>query len=238
LYGIVALATFFFSKRKIRFTLSFLCWMVALLCLPMLFSSPSFILHSYTDWFHSLVKKNVQNAEGTLYNGMQDISVQGMIRRVFQSPALSQLWVLLPAAVMVLLPLLKTRSYHFYKFRLLYLAMSLITVVIFSSSAESPTYIIAVAGAAIWFVVQPKPYNGLAITLLILVLVFTSLSTTDLFPRYIKVNYIVHYSLKALPCFVLWLVIWKQLMVTKVSHWKSLEAGNDPSDRTPPAQVS
>lgn len=236
IYGIIALATFFFSKNKTCFTLSFFCWMVVLLCLPMLFSSPSFILHSYTDWFTALVQKNIQNAEGTLYNGMQDISVQGMIRRVFQSPSFSQVWVLLPAAVMVLLPLVKTRSYQFYPFRLLYLAMSLITVVIFSSSAESPTYIIAVAGAAIWFVVQPKQYSRLAITLLIFVLLFTSLSTTDLFPHYIKVNFIVRYSLKALPCFIVWLVAWKQLMFTNSLQWKMLEAGsNHPSGNMPAA---
>ena len=219
IYGIAALACFFFSKHKMRFVLSFTGWLLVLLCLPMLFSSPAFVLQSYSDWYHALVEKDMQNAAGTLLNGMQDISVQGIIRRVLQNAAFPQLWVLAPAAIMVLLPLVKTKQYAAQTFRLLYLALSLITVVIFSSSAESPTYVIAVAGAAIWFVVQPQPYSRQAIALLIFVLLLTSLSTTDLFPRYIKVNFIVRYSLKALPCFVVWLVAWWQLMFGDVQNW-------------------
>jgi len=212
LYGIVALASFFFSKHKLRFVLSFFGWMIVLFCLPMLFSSPSFVVQSYIDWYHSLVEKDMKNA-GLLAGGhMQDISVQGMVRRIFKNPSFSQLWVLVPAAIMTLLPLLRKKAYAAPMFRTLYAALVLIATVVFSSAAESATYVIAVTGVAMWFVAQPRPYHPWAIAMLVLVLLVTSLSATDLFPTYLKVNIVRAYSLKALPCFMVWAIIWAQLM--------------------------
>jgi hypothetical protein len=215
IYGVIALVSFLFSKHKIRFVLFFLMWMGILFCLPMLISSPHFIVQSYADWYHSLIFKNNKNAGNTLAGGMQDISVQGMFRRILRQPAFSQLWVLVPAAIMFVLPLTKIQAYRSQLFRLLYLALSLITVVIFSSSAESPTYVIALAGVGLWFVLQPSPPPKWVMAVLIFVLLLTSLSATDLFPRFIKKNYIVPYALKALPCLVVWVIIWWQLISQK-----------------------
>ncbi len=227
LYGIIALVSFLFSKHKIRFVLSFAFWMVVLFCLPMLISSPHFITQSYVDWYHAIIDKNIQNTDGTLVGGMQDISVQGMIRRMMRNPNFSQLWVLIPAGLLYVLPLAKIKAYRSQLFRLLYLALSLIMVVIFSSSAESPTYVIAVAGVGLWFVLQPSPPAKWAMAALVFVLLLTSLSATDLFPRFLKKNFIVAYSLKALPCLVVWLIIWWQLMRQKfyVSSEEHLLAG-------------
>jgi hypothetical protein len=121
------------------------------------------------------------------------------------------LWLLLPAGVLYLLPLLRFKVYRSTAFHLFYLALSLITVVIFSSSAESPTYIIALAGVGIWYVAQPLPRHKWTIALLTFVVLLTSLSSTDLFPRYLRSNFILPYALKALPCFIVWLVLVWQL---------------------------
>ncbi|RZJ85639.1 MAG: DUF2029 domain-containing protein, partial [Chryseobacterium sp.] len=48
LYGIIGLAFFLFSDNKLALVLSFIFWMAVLFCLPMLYSSPHFILQSYT----------------------------------------------------------------------------------------------------------------------------------------------------------------------------------------------
>jgi hypothetical protein len=87
------------------------------------------------------------------------------------------------------------------------LANVLIFTVIFSTSAESPTYIIAFAGVAIWFVIQPRPYNWYTISLFVFAFLLTSLSPSDLFPKFIKETYIKPYSLKALPCVLIWIRI-------------------------------
>jgi hypothetical protein len=79
----------------------------------------------------------------------------------------------------------------------------LIWVIIFNHKAESATFIIASSGVALWFFSSPKSY--LNILLAILVLVFTILSPTDLFPTYLRTHYVIPYLLKVFPCILVWL---------------------------------
>jgi hypothetical protein len=211
IYGIVGIAFFFFSKDKLRFFLSFIGWLIVFFCLPMLFSSPAYIVQCYQDWYHSLVEKNSTNIVIDVL-GMQDISLMGMVRRIFRINTLPNFWLTAPAAILYALPFLRIKQYQYLNFRLSYLALALIGVVIFSSGAESPTYVIAVAGVAIWFVIQNMPKSNWVIALLVLTFILTILSPTDIIPRFIRQEYIVRYSLKALPCFIAWCVLIFQLL--------------------------
>lgn len=205
IYGIGALLFFVFSKHKIRFIFSFIFWMIVLTVLPMLYSSPQYIITSYHQWFESLVNKNEENVTGYQLAGYQDISVMGMIRRITQNPSFYNSYVLIPAALLIVAPLLRFKQYVNKNFRLSYLAIVLLSVVIFSSSAESSTYVIAVCGAGLWYILQYKQNKKWINALLMLLFLLTILSPTDLFPNYIKDHFIRAYSLKALPCFVIWL---------------------------------
>lgn len=216
IYGIVGIAFFFFSENKLRFFLSFIGWIIIFFCLPMLLSSPAFVIQSYQDWAHSLVEKNATNIIIETV-GMQDISLMGMIRRIFQIGNLPNYWFTVPAAFLYILPFLRSSQYANLNFRLSYLALALIGVVIFSSSAESPTYIIAVIGLAIWYVIQEQPRTIFPILLLIITFLLTILSPTDLIPRNIR-ELIVHYSLKALPCCIIWFVLIYQLLRKEFSN--------------------
>ncbi len=215
LYGIVGIAFFLFSKHKIQFSLSFIFWLVVLFCLPMLISSPSFIIGSYVEWYHTLVAKDTANT----MSDMQNISVMGMLRHIFKTEHLN-LAVTLVAALFYALPFLRIRQLTNLNFRLSYLALALIGVVIFSSSAESPTYIIAMAAVGIWYVIQDQK-NWPVVSLLVFCLLFTSLSATDFFPQYIRTNLLRPYSLKALPCFIVWLVLVFQLLTKDFSSLKT-----------------
>ena len=206
LYGIAGLLFFVFSRRKLTFTWSFVFWIAVLFCLPMVLSSPAFIVQSYHDWLDALIVKNSKNIGDLSVSNMQDICVMGMIRRIFNPAGFADWMVLLPAAALLALPLLRFSQYKHLSFRLSYLALVLISVVIFSTSAESATYVIAVAGVAIWYILHcgHKPATWVH-AVLIFMLVFTSLSPTDLFPAYLKRHLVRPYSLKALPCFIVWL---------------------------------
>lgn len=206
LYSIVGLVLFLFTDKKIAFVVSFILWVIVLFALPMLISSPEFIIQSYQDWFHSLVEKNGTNIDISIASGMQDISVGGMIRRVFNLQHLPNYFITVPAGLLVLLPLLRFKQFNAEKFTLTYYCMLLISVVIFSSSAESPTYIIAVTGIAIWFSIQ-EGLNKKQVALLVFLFLFTILSPTDLFPKPIRDGFFVKYAMKALPCFIAWLTI-------------------------------
>ena len=203
LYGIVGLAFFFFSDNKLRLILSLMFWSIVLFILPMPFSSPSFVIQSYYDWYMSLIEKNAQNATST----MQDICVMGIIRRVFNYPQLSNLVVMVPALVLFGLSYLRIKNFRDTPYQLIILASTLIFTVIFSTGSESPTYIIAFVGVAIWYMNLERPVTKLEIGLLVFALIITSLSPSDLFPKYINKTYIKPYALKALPCFVIWLRI-------------------------------
>jgi Glycosyltransferase family 87 len=211
LYGIVGLAFWFFSKEKIKYIWYFLLWSIVLFILPMLISSPQYIVQTYFDWYNSLVEKN--NVNQVLVNAVgnrQDISIMGLVRRVFGFNNFSNLIFIIPGFLLQVFPLLKFKCYDNMIFNLRYLASILIFVIIFSTSSESPTYIIATTGVAIWFLTQSFPIKKWVWFLLIFVIIITSLTATDLFPVHIR-RFFVFYSIKALPCIVVWFVCIYQL---------------------------
>ncbi len=213
LYGIVGLAFFFFSKNKMKFIGSLAIWSIVFFLLPMAISSPEFILNSYSEWFTRLVEKNNENAS---LNSMQDISIMGMVRKTLNMPHLSNMLFLIPGLLLFGLPYLRFNMYSNKKFQLLLLASVLIFTVIFSSGSESPTYIIAFAGVAIWFVIQEEKTKWTWF-LFIFAMILTSFSPSDLFPKYIKETYIKPYALKALPCVLIWFQITYELITTQFS---------------------
>lgn len=208
LYGIVGLAFFFFTKNKLKFIIGCFIAFVVLFALPMVISSPAFVIQSYSDWYHSLAHKNDLNASLTSF---QDISLMGIVRRATGNINIPNAPFLLVGLVLFGLPYLRIKQYKHLGFRLMLLASTLIFTVIFSSGSESPTYIIAFAGIAIWFMVQQNPKKGWIIALFIFAFILTSLSPTDIFPRSVK-EFIRLYSLKALPCVIIWLTIVYQMM--------------------------
>lgn len=208
LYGIVGLAFFFFTKNKLKFIIGCFIAFVVLFALPMVISSPAFVIQSYSDWYHSLAHKNDLNASLTSF---QDISLMGIVRRATGNINIPNAPFLLVGLVLFGLPYLRIKQYKHLGFRLMLLASTLIFTVIFSSGSESPTYIIAFAGIAIWFMVQQNPKKGWIIALFVFAFILTSLSPTDIFPRSVK-EFIRLYSLKALPCVIIWLTIVYQMM--------------------------
>ncbi|TDG36149.1 DUF2029 domain-containing protein [Pedobacter changchengzhani] len=218
LYGIVGLAFFFFTKKKLKFIIAGIFGLLILFILPMAISSPSFIIQSYSDWFNSLVHKNTTNASLTSF---QDISIMGMARRISGDVNIPNLPFLVFGVVLFGLPYLRVKQFKHAGFQLMLLASTLIFTVIFSSGSESPTYIIAFAGVAIWFTVQPNK-NNWKIGLLIFALILTSLSPTDIFPHSVK-EFIRLNSLKALPCVIIWFVIIYQMLKEDFSYYLPTE---------------
>jgi hypothetical protein len=208
LYGIVGLAFFFFVKEKPKFIAYCIFWAIIFFALPMLFYGHEYILSQYKEWYLSLSAKQLENA--TLVS-WQDISVMGLFRRISGDASIPNLPFLITGIILFCLPYLRIKQYKSQDFRLMYLASTLIFTVIFSNSSESPTYILAFTGVAIWFVLQKKPVQPLVIALFIFAILLTTLAPSDFYPRYIREHYIMRYSLKALPCVLIWLFITYQM---------------------------
>jgi len=217
LYGVVGLPFIFFTKDYKKLIGYLILWAIILFCLPMFISSPEFVYQSYIDWFHVLVEKNAENINSYLNESMQDISVMGFFKRVTGYYHLANFYFIIPAGILMLLPLYRFSKWGNTNFQLTYLAQLLIGVVIFSTSAESPTYVIAVVGFGIWYVLHaPKP-PILIYLLLVLLLILTIFSPTDLFPNVLQ-NIVVKFALKVLPCFLTWLYITKNLLFNQFDN--------------------
>ncbi|AEW86059.1 hypothetical protein FCOL_06190 [Flavobacterium columnare ATCC 49512] len=224
LYGIVGLAFFFFIKNKPKFIGGLVLWSTLLFVLPMFISSPSFVCHSYIEWFERLVVKNSENAS---FTSRQDISVMGMFRRISGHAEWSNLPFLGVGVILFGMPYLRWSAFKDRKFQLLLLASVLIFTVIFSSGSESPTYIIAFFGVAIWFVLKGKAITKVDWFLFVLAMLLTSFSPTDLFPKFIREKYINPYALKALPCVLVWLKIVYEMLVLPTSNNNHVRLEND-----------
>mgnify|MGYP002754210622 FL=1 len=214
LYGIVGLAFFFFAKDKWRFIWSGLFWLIALFCLPMLYSSPDYVVSQYFDWYASLAEKNVSNLNTTTYN-LQNLSLLGFLQRtgIYNNNSI----VILIGLGLFALPYLRIQQYKNLNFRLLLLASVSIFLCLFSTGTENSTYIVAYVGVGIWFMVS-ELHPKLKITLLVLAML-GSLSPTDLF-KPLKEPYIIRYSLRAVPVTLVWLAIVYEMLFIQVRDKK------------------
>ena len=209
LYGIVGLAFFFFSRHKGKFVLSLLFWGVVLFVAPMIISSPGYVVSQYHEWFVCLVEKNGEN----LASEAQNISALGMVRRMLGNPEYSDLLILAPALVLFALPYLRFKQWRNEGFRMTLLASVLLFTVLFSTGSESSSYIIALSGVCVWYFAAPWQRGKADIWLLVFVFLLSSMGSSDLYPRAIKREYIQAYSLKALPCLIVWLKLCWEMMV-------------------------
>jgi Glycosyltransferase family 87 len=207
-YGIVGLSAFFFIKNKFRFIISLVVIAILFFLLPMLISSPKFGVQSYFDWYTSLSEKNLSNQ---VLGNRQDYSLMGVVRRILQDASISNLVFLIPGFIIFMTPYLRISQYKNLSFQLMILASTLLFLVLFSSGSESPTYIIAVAGVMIWFLMQ-KTISKVDVGILIFVMIFTCFAFSDLFPKSIKEEIFVKYSTKAIPCIVVWFRVMYELL--------------------------
>ncbi len=208
IYGVVGLAFFFFSRHKLRFVLSLIGWGAVLFVLPMAISSPEYIVGQYVEWIQCLTGKNADN----MFALHQNISLLGIVRKISGCAAYSDLWFIVPGLVLFGLPYLRFGQYRYMAFRQTLLASVLMFVLLFSTGSESSGYIIALTGVVVWYTCVPWHRNRWDVALMVLVFVLTSLSPSDLFPAYLRKEWVQPYALKALPVALVWLKLCYEIL--------------------------
>ena len=195
-FGIVAVLLCLFYPRKwsFLFKLSIVC--LVLLLIPLVVVSPAHLWQVYQWWWQLLQQDHVASI---------GLSVQGFLQVWFDwQPSKMAITVF---GVIVLLGSIAAatrqhpRSTDQAKYPLLVLASILIWVVIFNHKAESPTFIIAMSGVMLWYCSGGQSRWDQALTLL--ALIFVSLSPSDLFPRFIRDQYMQPYVVKVIPCILI-----------------------------------
>lgn len=193
LIGIAALSIFILYPKWHKAILYCIIWLFIYLLLPLLFVAPSELLFQYTRWLEILN----EDLAGT--GGLSVISIS----RFFSGYEVSKTAIQLTGMVLLLLPLIQWKKFVSAELRMKYFSSVLIWMVIFNHKAESPSFIIAVTGVAIWYFNSSKTIvNHL---LLAFCLIGTQLSTTDIFPNTLQNGIFTASALKAIPCFFIWI---------------------------------
>ena len=201
-FGLVGFAIFLLYPKKWKMALYSAFWFVFWVIIPLVFID----LEQYQFLVESWM--NLLGAEKITYLNFSFLSVLNM----FLPLPVNNLYIQAFGVIVFLIPMFFYKKHKFYRFRLLTLASVLIWVVIFNHRAESPTFVIAMAGIAIWFVSSPKTKWNIG--LFVSSIVLTSLALSDAFPSFVRHEFIIPYSVKVWPCIVIWFkIVYDMLMV-------------------------
>lgn len=203
IFGIVGFALFLFYPQKWKLVLYSIGWLLVLLVLPLLLVGYDQLKFLYTSWGQLLSSD---------HSASYGYSVMGWMHSWFGFE-INKLMVVISGATIFLIPFLRIDMYKKYLFRFLALASVLLWMVIFNHKAESPTFIIAMAGVSLWFITSEK--STLNIILFVSAFVFTSLSPTDIFPRFLRDQFVTPLMLKVFPCIMIWMKIIYDMSILK-----------------------
>jgi hypothetical protein len=202
-YGAVGFCLFLLYPDKIKAAAYTLGWTILFAVLPLMVLSYPALVAQYQSWGRMLAAD-----QSTSYG----LSVMGWLHSWFGLDGIKGI-VTLAGILLFFLPFVRWRMYSNQIYRLLLLSFILIWVIIFNHKAESPTFIIAVAGAGIWYFARPA--TPMRKVLLLLVFIGTSLTVTDIFPPYLKQHFLVPYTIKAVPCILLWCIMLVELLTIR-----------------------
>jgi len=209
IFGLVAAVLFFIYPRKGRFIMYMVFWTALFALIPLAVIPGRQLLWQYRNWIGQLTEIHKSEDFGVPHNYHPPLSVMGWLK-TWWLVTIPGLYVQLAGVVLLLAPLVKTRFYQFARFRQFIIASMLIFCVIFNHISESATCVIAVFGAAIWFVNEKK--NIIVWLLLAYLILFTVLSATDIFPRQFRTDYVIPYVLKVVPCIFIWFYLEARLL--------------------------
>lgn len=170
-----------FYPNKLRFIVFLWVWVVVFFFLPVIITGGSHLIQLYQNWFHLI--NNDRSNTVALYKAGDTYSIYRIIDILKLSPT-SKTFLLLGGTVLLLSPLTLVKKYRSQRFRLTFFCLLLVWIVIFNHKAESPSYVISLAGIGIWCLSREKSRS--VIVLLFATLLFTSLFFTDLTPHLFK----------------------------------------------------
>jgi hypothetical protein len=200
IYGALAFIFYLWYPGKWKLAGWSVFWMLVFALLPLVAVSGHQLVILYQSWLHLLLNDRSASI---------GLSVMGLMESWFHLAAVKNI-VTAAGVALFLLPLVRWRLYGDLHYRLLYLASALIWMVIFNHKAESPTFIIVMAGIGIWYFAGAR--DGLDKLLLILSFLLISMSVSDLVPPGIRNGFIRPYGIKAVMAIVIWVkIVYEQL---------------------------
>ncbi len=185
--------------RRVRFLVWSLVIGLALAALPLLVLSPAAVVAVYREWFAILQRDTV----------LQGQSVMRILSDWF-GIAVPNWAIQLAGTLLLLLPVaLRRDRWADGRFRRLFLCSLLVFLVIFNHQAESPSFVVATCGIAIWYVSSRREWWRGA--LLALTLLAVTVSHLVFFPHQFYQDVIKAHALDAFSCALVWFVMQVEL---------------------------
>ena len=188
-----------FHPRKLRVAVALAASLAGLALIPLLVTGPATLLAQYASW------RAIETSDA-LERGF---SVMEHVQLLLRLDLPNWPFQLLGVAALLAPVLLRRERWGDWVFRRLYLCSVLLFCVIFNHQAESPTFVIGAAGAAIWFAALERRTRW-EWALFAFVFVCTVLASSDAMPGWLQRSLFDPYRFKTVPLLMVWLEIQRQ----------------------------
>jgi hypothetical protein len=200
-----------FHPRKVRVGLALAASLLALVLLPLLVTPATTLVAQYRSW-QAIESQDALERGFTVMQMLQHLFHQDWPNWPFQG---------LGVLALVAPVLVRRDRWTQWGFRRLYLCSVLIFCVIFNHQAESPTFVIGVAGAAIWFAALAERSRW-AWGTFAFVVVCTILASSDAMPVSIQREVFDAYQFKTVPLILVWIILQVQLWKPRTPALRSV----------------
>lgn len=207
IFPIAAGLAFLLYPQRVKLVLATVAWVVLLAGLPLLLVSPAALAWQYGNWW--ILHTTSTHAAGL---GM---SAAGILHSWFHVDP-PRVVLLAIAGALAALPLTSAGGRERLPFRAAFFGSMLMWMIAFNHLAESPTFVIAMAGIGLWYFYQERTRPHVALLWMALLLV--SVSCSDLVPHAFRKRFIHPYAIKALPVVVIWFVAVLELTLRRTTR--------------------
>jgi hypothetical protein len=189
-----------FHPRKLRVAIALAASLAGLAALPLLITPPSTLLEQYASWRAIETMDALERGFSVMYQ-LQLLSGLDLPNWPFQ---------LLGVAALLAPVFVRRERWSEWTFRRLYLCSVLAFCVLFNHQAESPTFVIASAGVALWFASLERRTRW-EWAVFACFFVGTVLASSDAMPAWLQRHLFDPYRFKTVPLLVAWLAMQRQL---------------------------
>lgn len=202
LFPIMALLFFSFEINRKKYLLGIAVGVSLAIIIPMLFTDFNYVLSLQNEWLKILVLKDGLNRN---LNPLVDYSLPGLFRKNLNEPMISSVYFTMFGFLILFGLFIKNLMHKNLKLELL--TLSILTIFVFNSNSESPSFIISSTAVAIWWNFLRKDNNKVAHLLLIFYIIFSVLPTIDGYPKAFKDEILHAKGFRALPPVIIWFYI-------------------------------
>ena len=200
LFPLAGVSFALFHPRKARVAVAVTLGMIVFALLPLLVTQPATLVAQYASW-------RAIEARDAMARGF---TVMQMTQLLFQAD-----WPNWPQQLLGVIALLapivaQPGRWREWEFRRCYLCSVLLFCIIFNHKSESPTFVIAAAGVAIWFTSLARRTRG-QWAMFAFFVVCTMLASSDAMPVVIQRELFDRYRFKTVPLIVIWLAMQREL---------------------------